>query len=91
MADLELTRSSSDRRLFVLEGYGTLRFEGLMSRSAVADADGEQWRFARRGFWGRNMGAKDVTGTVVGLWEPRSVRRGGSLQWAGRQLGPRSE
>jgi hypothetical protein len=86
VADLELTRSPNDRRLFVLEGYGTLRLEGWLSRSAVADADGERWRFARRGFWGRTIEATDVTGTVVGLWEPRSVRRGGSLEWAGREL-----
>jgi hypothetical protein len=38
MPDLELTRSSDDRRLYVLGGVGTLRLQGFLSRSAIAEA-----------------------------------------------------
>ena len=40
MADLELTRSRDDRRLYELAGLGTLRLEGLFSRRATAEAGG---------------------------------------------------
>jgi hypothetical protein len=86
MADVELTRSPSDRKLYLLEGYGTLRFEGIASRTAVAEAQGAQWRFARSRFWSRSIEATDAAGRVVGTWEPRGLRRGGTLQWSGREL-----
>jgi hypothetical protein len=86
MADLELSRSQADRRLYVLDGIGTLRFEGLFSRKATADADGARWRFARTGFWGRRIEATDAEGTPVGEFLPRSLRRGGTIRWAGREL-----
>jgi hypothetical protein len=35
MADLELTRTPAGRRLYALEGVGTLRLEGVFSRRAV--------------------------------------------------------
>ena len=38
MADVELTRSPDDRRLYVLAGVGTLRLEGWSSRNATAAA-----------------------------------------------------
>ena len=86
MADLELTRAADDRRLYALEGVGTLRLLGLASRSATAEADGGRWRFARRGFWQRDIQATDETGAAVGEFEPRTLRRGGALRWAGREL-----
>jgi hypothetical protein len=49
MADLELTRTPSDRRLYVLEGVGALRLVGFGSRAATAEADGRSWRFAAAG------------------------------------------
>ena len=38
MADLELTRAKGDRRLYALDGVGTLRVGGLLSRWAIARA-----------------------------------------------------
>ena len=35
MAELELTRAADDRRLYVLEGVGTLRLGGWFSRRAT--------------------------------------------------------
>jgi hypothetical protein len=86
MIELELTRAPRDRRLYVLEGVGTLRFEGLFSRSATAEASGDRWRCARGGFWQRVVRAKDAAGTVVGEFVPRDIRRGGALRWAGREF-----
>jgi hypothetical protein len=88
--DLELTRSPSDRKLFELDGVGTLRFEGLFARTAIAEVDGRSWLLARRGFWGRRIEATETGGGVVGKFEPRTVRRGGALRWAGRELELRS-
>lgn len=86
MADLELTRTPGDRRLYALAGVGTLRLEGLASRRATAEAGGDSWQFARRGFWGQAIQATDMMGTVVGQFAPRAVRRGGQLDWQGREL-----
>lgn len=86
MAELELTRTPNDRRLYVLESVGALRLVGVASRAAMAEADGSTWRFARRRFWERGIQATDAMGAVVGEFEPRTVRRGGALRWAGREL-----
>jgi len=86
LADLELTRAPTDRRLYALEGVGTLRLRGLASRSATAEADGTSWQIAHRGFWGRRIEAMDAAGTTVGAFEPNSVRRGGSLRWGTHDL-----
>lgn len=60
---------------------------GLLSRTAVAaDAGGGSWRIARRGFLGRRIQATAPTGAVVGEFEPGTLRRGGTLHWAGRRL-----
>jgi hypothetical protein len=84
--ELELTRKPSDRRLYVLEGVGTLRLEGFGSRAATAEADGSSWRLARRRWWQGDIQATDATGVMVGEFEPRTLRRGGALRWAGREL-----
>lgn len=86
MADLELTRTPGDRPLYALEGVGTLRLEGFASRTATAEAGSRSWRFARRRFWQRVIQATDKAGTAVGEFEPRDLRRGGTLRWAGREL-----
>lgn len=83
MSDLELTRAKDDRRLYALEGVGTLRLEGLVASTATAEARGRSWRFARRLFR-RFVDATDPSGTVVGEFSPRSLRRGGSIVWRGR-------
>ena len=78
MANLELKRTSGERRLYALEGLGTLRMEGIASRSATAEAEGKSWRIARRHFWMRDIEATDAAGSTVGWFEPRALRRGGT-------------
>jgi hypothetical protein len=86
MADLELTRAPDDRRLYVLEGVGTLRFErGRRARQATAEAGERSWRLARR-LWRRSVAATDEAGATVGSFDPRALRRGGALEWSGREL-----
>jgi hypothetical protein len=85
MAELELTRSPDDRRRYDVDGVGALRLGGVLSRGATAEAGGATWSFDRRGFWQLAVEASDPTGEVVGRFEPRSIRRGGSLTWAGRE------
>jgi hypothetical protein len=85
--ELELTRSPLDRRLYSLDGIGTLRLEGAASRRATAEAaDGRRWRFAGRGFLQRVLEATDELGSVIGEFEPRSLHRGGALRWGAREL-----
>jgi hypothetical protein len=86
MPELELTRSRVDRRLYVLDGVGTLRLQGFASRAATADGNGRSWRLARRRWWQGGMQATDEAGAVVGEFEPRTVRRGGAIHWAGHEL-----
>jgi hypothetical protein len=86
MAELGLTRTPNDRCLYVLEGVGTLRLMSFGSRAAMAEADGKTWRLGRRQFWQHDIQATDATGAVVGEFEPRTLRRGGALRWAGREL-----
>jgi hypothetical protein len=86
MADLELTRSPDDRRLYALEGVGTLRLEGWSSRRATAEAGPASWRIARSGFWQRTIEAVDAAGMAVGAFEPNALRRGGAVRWDGREL-----
>ena len=86
MTELELTRTSGDRRIYSLEGIGTVRLEGVFSNSAIAEAGERGWRFNRRGFWQRVLEATDSAGAVVGEFVPRDVRRGGTLRWGGRGL-----
>src|SRR5438045_7237430 len=83
MIELELTRTREDRRRYVLESVGTLRLEGLFSRTATAEAGSEYWHLAHRGFWQRTMRATDALGTVVGEFLPRDLRPGGKIYWAG--------
>ena len=86
MADHELKRTPGEQRAYALEGIGALRLSGLAVRAATAEASGETWRFARRRFWQRGIQATDGDGTVIGEFEPRKLRRGGKLLWAGREL-----
>lgn len=93
MAELELTRAEDDRRLYALGGVGTLRRRGRFWSAVTGEADGARWQFVRRGVWRRRGTATDVTGAVVGEFEPaRGLRRGGTVRWAGRELAlrPRS-
>jgi len=86
MTELELTRAPGDRRLYVLDGVGTLRLEGFLSRRATTEAGGSVWHVSRRGLWQRATQATDASGAVVAEYQPRGLRRGGDLRWAGREL-----
>jgi hypothetical protein len=84
MTELELTRSPDDRRLYLLGSLGALRFDGLGSRSATAEAGGRTWRFARRGLL-RTIEATDAAGTTTGAFAARILRGGGTLTWSGSE------
>jgi hypothetical protein len=87
MIELELTRVPKDRRLYRLDGFGTVRLEGVFGRTGSAEADdGRSWQLTRRGFWKRSIEATDGTGFAVGAFAPREIRRGGSLRWGDREL-----
>ena len=86
MHELELTRTREDRRLYDLRGVGTLRLAGWGSRAATAEAGGRSWQIAARGIFRRMVTATDATGGTVGEFAPGTIRRGGTLRWAGREL-----
>jgi hypothetical protein len=86
VADLELTRAQGDRRRYDLAGVGTLRLQGLFSRSAVAEAEGSRWRFTVSGVFQPRVTARDESGAAVGEFEARTLRRGGALRWGEREL-----
>jgi len=84
MTELELTRSSDDKRLYVLDGVGALRFEGFGSQRAEAEAGDERWRFSRRTFR-RTIEAVDAGGATAGGFVSALLRGGGALRWRGRE------
>jgi hypothetical protein len=87
MTELKLTRVPNDRRLYRLDGIGTVRLEGWFGRSGSAKTeDGRSWRFCRRGLWQRLIQATDVSGALAGEFTPRDLRRGGALRWGTREL-----
>ena len=85
MANLALTRSPGDRRRYELEGLGTLHLGGWASRWATAEVGERRWGFARRGLWRSVIEATDPAGTVVGAFEGRSLKRGGTLRWEAQE------
>jgi hypothetical protein len=85
MAELALTRKSGDRRRYDLEGVGTLRLGGWASRWATAECGLLRWGFARRGVFRSVIEATEPEGRVVGSFEGRSLRRGGTLRWDERE------
>lgn len=91
MPELELTRTPDDRKLYVLEGAGTLRLRGWTGRSATAEtaAGDRSWEIAQRGIFRAVIEASDAAGSAVGAYEPRTFRRGGALTWEGRDYGLR--
>jgi hypothetical protein len=86
MAELQLTRTQEDRRLYALEEVGTLRLEGWGSPRATADTGVRSWHFARRGLWRRAIDATDSFGGMAGTFEPGRRRRGGTLRWVDDDL-----
>lgn len=92
MPDLELTRTPGDRKLYVLEGAGTLRLRGWTGRSATAETTvgDRSWEISQRGVFRTVIEAFAATGTPIGAYEPRTFRRGGALTWEGRDYGLRA-
>lgn len=89
MADLVLTRT--DKRVYSLEGVGTLRLQKMFWNAATAEAGGRSWRFVRRGWFRRSIEATDESGQPVGMFEGnRGWRRGGTVRWEGRDFTLRS-
>jgi hypothetical protein len=86
MAELELKRTREDRRRYVVDGVGNLRLEGLTGRRATVEAGQGSREFRRTGFWQRSIEATDSAGKLQGRFEPRTLRRGGTLHWGGREL-----
>jgi hypothetical protein len=86
MPELKLTRSREDRKLYVLNGVGTLRLRGWMSRAATAEAGGRGWEIERRGILTSVFAATDASGTTAGEFRGRTLRRGGTLRWGAREL-----
>jgi hypothetical protein len=84
MPELELTRTREDRRLYALDGVGTLRLNGWTARSATATVGGQEWALRRRGVFKAVVEATDPAGADAGRFEPRVVRRGGELRWGER-------
>jgi hypothetical protein len=79
--ELDLTRADGDRRLYLLEGIGTIRLHGLLMRAATATSADAVWHLARHGFWQRMIQATQSDGRVAGTFQPRDIRRGGILHW----------
>jgi hypothetical protein len=86
MPELELTRSREDRKLYVLDGVGTLRLHGWTSRTATGEAAGRSWEIERRGIFTSAFEATDASGTTVGAFRGRTLRRGGTVFWGEREL-----
>jgi len=87
MPDLDLARDPHDRRLYELQGIGSIRLGGMFSRSATAAAfGGGSWSFDRPSLWRRTIEAYDAAGTIVGSFDRRTIRRGGVVTWRGREF-----
>jgi hypothetical protein len=85
-ATLQLTPIPSDRRLYALDGVGTLRLTGWASRTATAEAGGLAWQMTYRGLIQPVIQAADATGDIAGEFRGRTPHRGGLLRWADREL-----
>jgi hypothetical protein len=86
VVELELQRAPEHRRVYALDGVGTLRLAGLARRRATAQAGGRRYEFARRRRWSGALDARDEAGVVVGTFDPRGFRGGGTLRWNGQEL-----
>jgi hypothetical protein len=85
VADLVLTRT--DKRLYSLDGVGTLRLEKAFWNTATAEAEEKSWRFVCRGWFRRRIEATDETGRPTGTFEGnRGFRRGGTVRWESRDF-----
>jgi hypothetical protein len=86
MTDLALTRTQDDRRLYALQGVGTVRLEGWRAPRATAETGVRSWHFASRGLWRRTIDATDAFGGMVGTFQQPRGGRGGTLRWEDAEL-----
>jgi hypothetical protein len=86
MAELELRRTPDDRHCYTIDSVGTLRLDGILSRSATAEAGQRSWRISRIGFRKRAVEATDAAGALVGVFKASGKRGGGSLRWGEDEL-----
>lgn len=90
MTELELTRTPGDRRMYAIDGVGSLRLEGLWARRATADAARTSWHIVSSGLWRRTLRATDAMGRVAGEFKRSGLRHGGPLRWGEREYVLRS-
>ena len=90
-ATLQLTPTPGDRRLYTLDGVGTLRLSGWASRTAPAEAGGPAWQLTCRGLLAPFIQAADAAGAIVGEFRGSTLHRGGPLRWLDRELAVRSD
>jgi hypothetical protein len=83
---MRLTRLPGDPALYALEGVGTLRVIGRNRRAATVEARGLSWNITCRGIWRPVIQVADPVGNVIGIFQGRRLRRGGSLAWSRSQL-----
>lgn len=86
MPELQLTRTPGDRRLYALDGVGTVRLQGMWSRAATAEADQRSWWLERTGLLRPTAEASDAAGSRIGHFTPKAIRRGGPLRWGEQEL-----
>jgi hypothetical protein len=90
-ATLQLTPTPGDRRLYVLDGVGTLRLSGWASRTATAEAGGLAWQMTCRGLLAPFIQAADAAGAMAGEFRGSTLHRGGPLRWLDRELAVRPD
>jgi hypothetical protein len=84
---MQLVRDAADGDLWVLDGVGTLRRTGRVSRAATAEAGGARWQIVRHGWVRPGFAATDAaTGAVVGELPGQWLGRGERLRWSDRDL-----
>ena len=83
---MELTCDPADGSLWVLDGVGTLRRTGRVSRAATAEAGGRSWSIVRFGWVRTGFRATDETGATVGELPGQLMRRSETLRWGDRAL-----
>jgi hypothetical protein len=86
MPELELTRTREDRKLYALDGVGTVRLQGWSANRATIESAGRTWRVERRGLFSPVTEALDADGGVVGEYHGKAFGRSGSVRWTGRDL-----
>ena len=88
---LQLTPTLGDRRLYALNGVGTLRLTGWAARTATAEAGGLAWEITCHGLLGPAIQAADAAGSIVGEYRARTLHRSGRLRWRDRELAVRPD